>query len=243
MSKARSRYSTWVLFSRMHSHHFVNESIIITIDLKPLTTGKFSIKSIKTISPGAVPENWGSGALTFLWFLLFLWQTRNFPVTMSRSDYVSSENYIYTTTNYRIFPCVLKSSSEVNWCWRIMRSWNHFFLKRYLVVHMRGKVAFHLNFLPSPIIYKLNHILSEAYEINDKINVKMWKLYIGLSVLSSNHDVTGSRNLPELFGYFYSKVAWLALTHIHKVGKPNRYLGGNLGRMRKFLASERKFLG
>ena len=31
--------------------------------------------------------------------------------------------------------------------------------------------------------------------------------------------------------------------HIHKVGKPNRYLGGNLGRMRKFLASERKFLG
>ena len=32
-------------------------------------------------------------------------------------------------------------------------------------------------------------------------------------------------------------------THIHKVGKPNRYLGGNLGRMRKFLASERKFLG
>ena len=33
------------------------------------------------------------------------------------------------------------------------------------------------------------------------------------------------------------------LPHIHKVGKPNRYLGGNLGRMRKFLASERKFLG
>ena len=42
-----------------------------------------------------------------------------------------------------------------------------------IVVHMRGKVAFHLNFLPSPIIYKLNHILSEAYQINDKINVKM----------------------------------------------------------------------
>ena len=35
----------------------------------------------------------------------------------------------------------------------------------------------------------------------------------------------------------------MAKTHIHKVGKPNRYLGGNLGRMRKFLASERKFLG
>ena len=32
-------------------------------------------------------------------------------------------------------------------------------------------------------------------------------------------------------------------THIHKLSRPGRYLGGNLARTRKFLASERKFFG
>ena len=32
-------------------------------------------------------------------------------------------------------------------------------------------------------------------------------------------------------------------THIHKLSRPGRYLGGNLAKTRKFLASERKFFG
>ena len=32
-------------------------------------------------------------------------------------------------------------------------------------------------------------------------------------------------------------------THIHILSRPGRYLGGNLARTRKFLASERKFFG
>ena len=31
--------------------------------------------------------------------------------------------------------------------------------------------------------------------------------------------------------------------HIHILSRPGRYLGGNLARTRKFLASERKFFG
>ena len=42
---------------------------------------------------------------------------------------------------------------------------------------------------------------------------------------------------------YVSTLFTLSYTHIHILSRPGRYLGGNLARTRKFLASERKFFG
>ena len=101
-------------------------------------------------------------------------------------------------------------------------------------------------------------VLQNELKVEDEIVVMESDYADDLAVMDNTEE--GLQESTDLIAYYtsyaglkinanktqcmaISKCASQRPSHIHKVGKPNRYLGGNLGRMRKFLASERKFLG